>query len=86
MLSNLHAIISKGYLAIDEQHDKLLTSVRTGYADELNYEDVEENFKLINEPFKVPVQLLQSIVTFNPTIVRFKPHRGFPFYLFLESP
>jgi hypothetical protein len=32
------------------------TSVRTGYADELNYEDVEENFKLINEPFKVPVQ------------------------------
>ena len=56
MLSNLHAIISKGYLAIDEQLDKLLTSVRTGYADELNYEDVEENFKLVNEPFKVPVQ------------------------------
>ena len=24
MLSNLHAIISKGYLAIEEKHDKLL--------------------------------------------------------------
>ena len=30
-------IISKGYLAIDEQqHDKLLTSLRTAYAEELN--------------------------------------------------
>lgn len=36
MLSNLHAIISKGYLAIDEKHDKLLTSLRTAYAEELN--------------------------------------------------
>lgn len=36
MLSNLHAIISKGYLAIEEKHDKLLTSIRTAYAEELN--------------------------------------------------
>lgn len=36
MLSNLHAIISKGYLAIEEKHDKLLTSLRTAYAEELN--------------------------------------------------
>ncbi len=36
MLSNLHAMISKGYLAIPEEHDKLLTSLRTAYAEELN--------------------------------------------------
>jgi len=36
MLSNLHAVVSKGYLAIDEKHDKLLTSLRTAYAEELN--------------------------------------------------
>jgi hypothetical protein len=36
MLSNLHAVISKGYLAIEERHDKLLTSLRTAYAEELN--------------------------------------------------
>jgi len=29
MLSNLHAIMSKGYLAIEERHDKLITSLRT---------------------------------------------------------
>ena len=36
MLSNLHAIVSKEYLAIEEKHDKLLTSLRTAYAEELN--------------------------------------------------
>lgn len=36
MLSNLHAIVSKEYLAIDPQYDKLLTSIRTAYAEELN--------------------------------------------------
>ena len=36
MLSNLHAIITKSYLAIDEKHDKLITSLRTAYAEELN--------------------------------------------------
>ena len=36
MLSNLHAIISKAYLAIEPKHDKLLTSLRTAYAEELD--------------------------------------------------
>ena len=36
MLSNLHAVISKGYLGIEEKHDKLLTSLRTAHAEELN--------------------------------------------------
>jgi hypothetical protein len=36
MLSNLHALISKGFLAIDPKYDKLITSLRTSYAEELN--------------------------------------------------
>jgi hypothetical protein len=36
MLSNLHALVSKGFLAIDPKYDKLITSLRTAYAEELN--------------------------------------------------
>jgi hypothetical protein len=36
MLSNLHAVVSKGYLAIPEKYDKLITSLRTAYAEALN--------------------------------------------------
>ena len=53
MLSNLHAIISKGYLGIEEKHDKLLTSLRTAYAEELNlkkdqtsYDDLLDGIRL----------------------------------------
>ena len=44
MLSNLHAIISKGYLAIEERHDKLLTSLRTAYAEELNLKKEQTSY------------------------------------------
>jgi hypothetical protein len=44
MLSNLHTIISKGYLAIEEQHDKLLTSLRTAYAEELNLKKEQTSY------------------------------------------
>lgn len=37
MLSNLHAIVSKGHLAIEEKHDKLLTSLRMAYTNELSF-------------------------------------------------
>jgi hypothetical protein len=36
MLSNLHALVSKGFLAIDPKYNKLITSLRTAYAEELN--------------------------------------------------
>ena len=44
MLGNLHAIISKGYLAIEEKHDKLLTSLRTAYAEELNLKNEQTSY------------------------------------------
>lgn len=44
MLSNLHAMISKGYLAIEERHDKLITSLRTAYAEELNLKKEQTSY------------------------------------------
>jgi hypothetical protein len=36
MLSQLHAIVSKGYLAINPKYDNLLTSLTTAWTEELN--------------------------------------------------
>ena len=36
LLSHLHVVVSKGYLAIPEKHDKLITSLRTAWAKELD--------------------------------------------------
>lgn len=44
MLSNLHAVVSKGYVAIDEKHDKFLTSLRTAYAEELNLKKEQTSY------------------------------------------
>ena len=44
MHSNLHAIISKGYLAIDPKHHKLLTSLSTAYAEELNLKKEQTSY------------------------------------------
>ena len=44
MLSNLHAMLSKSYLAIEEKHDKLLTSLRTAYAEELNLKKEQTSY------------------------------------------
>jgi len=60
MLGNLHAIISKGYLAIEEKHDKLLTSLRTAYAEELNlkkeqtsYDDLLDSLRLALKGYQI---------------------------------
>jgi hypothetical protein len=44
MLSNLHAVISKGYLAIPEKYDKLLTSLRTAHAKELTLDKEQTSY------------------------------------------
>ena len=60
MLYNLHAMVSKGYLAIEERHDKLLTSLRTTYAGELNlkkeqtsYDDLLEGLRLSLKGYQI---------------------------------
>jgi hypothetical protein len=44
MLSNLHVVVSKGYLAITEKYDKLITSLRTASAEELNLKKVQTSY------------------------------------------
>ena len=44
LLSNLHAIVSKGYLAIPERYDKLITSLRTAYANELSLDKQQTSY------------------------------------------
>jgi hypothetical protein len=44
MLSNLHAIVSKGNLAIPEKYDKLITSLRTAYATELDLDKKQTSY------------------------------------------
>jgi hypothetical protein len=44
MLSNLHVVVSKEYLAIPSRYDKLITSLRTAYAEELNLKKVVTSY------------------------------------------
>jgi hypothetical protein len=44
MLGNLHVVVSKGYLAIDPRYDKLLTSLRTAYANELSLDKEQTSY------------------------------------------
>ena len=44
MLSNLHAMISKSYLAIEERYYKLLTSLITAYAEELKLKKEQTSY------------------------------------------
>jgi hypothetical protein len=44
MLSNLHVIVSKGYLAVDPKYDKLLTSLGTSYANELTLDKEQTSY------------------------------------------
>jgi hypothetical protein len=44
MLSNLHAVVSKQYLAIPSRFDKLLTSMRTAWAEELSLKKEQTSY------------------------------------------
>jgi hypothetical protein len=59
MLSNLHVVVSKQYLAIPEKYDKLITSLRTAYANELDldkkqtsYDDLLDGLRLALKDIK----------------------------------
>jgi hypothetical protein len=44
MLSNLHAVVTKQWLAIPPMYDKLITSMRTAYAEELNLKKEQTSY------------------------------------------
>jgi hypothetical protein len=60
MLSHLHVMINKGYLAIPKQFEKLITSLRTAYAREYNldkeqtsYDDSLDGLRLSLKAFQI---------------------------------
>jgi hypothetical protein len=44
LLSHMQSIVSNGYLAIPEKHDKLITSLRTAYAKELTLDKEQTSY------------------------------------------
>ena len=44
MLSNLHVVVSKGYVAIPEKYGKLITSLRTAWALELSLDKEQTSY------------------------------------------
>ncbi len=44
MLSHLHMLVNKEYLAIPEQHDKLIISLRTAYAKEYSLDKEQSSY------------------------------------------
>jgi len=60
MLSNLHAVVSKDYLAIPEEFEKQITSLRTAYAREYSLDkeqtsndDLLDALKLTLKGYKI---------------------------------
>ena len=44
MLAHLHMLVNKGYLAIPEQFDKLIISLRTAYANEYSLDKEQTSY------------------------------------------
>ena len=44
LLSHLHVILTKGYLAIPQKHDKLITSLRTAWVKELTLDKEQTSY------------------------------------------
>jgi hypothetical protein len=59
MLGNLHAVISKGYLAIDPKYDKLLTSLRTAYATELTLDKNQTSYNDLLDGLRLALKAFQ---------------------------
>jgi hypothetical protein len=59
MLSNLHVVVSKGYLAVDPKYDKLLTSLRTAYAEELNLKKDQTSYDDLLDALRLSLKGIQ---------------------------
>lgn len=60
MLSHLHVMINKNYLAIPKQHEKLITSLRTAYAieysldkEQTSYDDILDALRLSLKSYNI---------------------------------
>jgi hypothetical protein len=60
LLSHLHVMVNKGYLAIPKEHEKLITSLRTAYAseyslnkDQTSYNDLLDALRLSLKGYQI---------------------------------
>lgn len=56
MLSHLQILVTKGYLAIPQQHDKLITSLRTAYAKELSLDKGQTSCDDLLDAFRLSLK------------------------------
>jgi Terminase RNaseH-like domain len=56
MLANLHAVVTKGYLAIPEKYDKLIISLRTAYATELDLDKKQTSYDDLLDALKLSLK------------------------------
>jgi hypothetical protein len=59
MLSNLHAVVAKNYLAIDPKYDKLLTSLGTAYTNELTLDKNQTSYNDLLDGLRLGLKAYQ---------------------------
>ena len=58
MLSNLRAVVTKQWLAIPPMYDKLITSMRTAYAEELNLKKEQTSYDHLSDALRLSLKAL----------------------------
>jgi hypothetical protein len=59
MLSHLHVMVNKGYLAIPIQYDNLITSLRTAYAREYSLDKEQTSYSDSLDALKLSLKAYQ---------------------------
>ena len=57
MLSNLHAVVRRSYLAIDPKYKELVTSLRTAYASELSLDKKQTSYDDLLDSLRMALTL-----------------------------
>jgi hypothetical protein len=59
MLGNLHAVVTKQYLAIPEKHKELITSLRTAYASELDLDKKQTSYNDLLDALRLSLKAFE---------------------------
>ena len=56
MLSHLHVLVNKGYLAIPSKYEKLITSLRTAYAREYSLDKNQTSYNYLLDALRLSLK------------------------------
>jgi hypothetical protein len=59
VLSNLHAVVTKGLLAIPEKYNQLITSLRTAYATELDLDKKQTSYNDLLDALRLALKAFE---------------------------